>query len=302
MQGKLVSAVEWRKKARKWTCRFIYYDGVFAPVWLESSLSLSFEVLPGSYCVGYTTLSFRQSKTGSEPQKIMKPCPSKAKLEKGYRCTSCYQSELVHACLICDGTKCSADPQTRSHCENATAYVYLASFGLDRIKVGVAHKTRIPRRWIDQGANTAKRIIVGNGMEVRRYEKTIHDNLSLLAGLRTDKKVDSLWKKPNADELRALSKAEEEIRMRFPDFPFYSEPPRDLSRIYNLPPLDRRPIGLEVRRNLHISGRILGVKGSLLLMNIGNLPYFLNLKHLIGRRIEFKGNSKMIMQSALDSF
>jgi hypothetical protein len=302
MTGKIVSKVDWHKKAGRWTCRLFCYDGVFAPVWLESGSNLSFEVLQGRYCTGYTTLSPKKSNISSKHQKIMKPCPSKTKLAKGFRCKSCYQSELVHACIICDGSKCSADLATRKHCENTTAYVYLASFGLDRVKVGVAHETRIPRRWIDQGANIAKRIIVGNGIEVRRYEKILHHTLDVLAGVRTDKKVDTLWKEPNANELRALSKAEEEIRQRFPNLPFYSEPHHNLSKIYRLPHLNRRPIELKVERSLRVSGKVLGAKGSLLLMSNGDLPYCINLTHLVGRRIEFKETLKTIIQTALDIF
>ncbi|NIO36666.1 hypothetical protein GTO27_03075, partial [Candidatus Bathyarchaeota archaeon] len=70
-----------------------------------------------------------------------------------------------------------------------------------------------------------------------------------------------------------LAKAEEETKKRFPDFPYYHDTLHDLSEIYNLPPLDRRPIELKVKRNLQISGEVLGAKGSLLLLSIKGLPH-----------------------------
>jgi hypothetical protein len=304
MIGKLVSAIEWWKKEGKWLCSLICYDGVFSQIWLKPAVDLSFNIQPERYCVGYTTISSRASNTqiACEPWKTMAPCPSKAKIKKGNRCPSCYQADLVQSCLICDGTKCAAEPSFQRICEKATAYVYVASFGLNQVKVGVAHGTRIPQRWIEQGANLAKRVIVGNGIEVRRHEKAIHNALNVLSGLRTSKKVDTLWKGPNTEEIHALARMEEEITMRFPESHFYHDRLNDLSSVYSLPLLDRRPIELKVEKDLQISGKILGTKGSLLLLEIGNLPHFVDLKHLLGRKIEPKEASVITMQTALDIF
>ncbi|MFB0522784.1 MAG: DUF2797 domain-containing protein, partial [Candidatus Bathyarchaeia archaeon] len=256
------------------------------------------------YCVGYTTVS--SSKSGShialEPWKDIRPCPSESKVRKGHRCLSCYQADLVHPCLICDGTKCAAEPSVRESCQEATAYVYLASFGPNRLKVGVAHKTRIPQRWIEQGANLAKRIVVGNGIEARRFENALHRALNVLSGLKTDRKIDTLWKRQGREEANALAKAQEEIKRRFPDFPYYHDTLHDLSEIYDLPLLNRRPIELKVSKNPQILGEVLGAKGSLLLLSIGDLPYYLNLKHLMGRKIVFKKADSMTLQTALDKF
>jgi hypothetical protein len=204
--------------------------------------------------------------------------------------------------LICDGTKCAAESSLQRICEKATAYVYIASFGLNQVKVGVAHESRIPQRWIEQGANLAKRIIVGNGIEIRGFEKAIHNALHVLSGLKTNKKVDTLWKKPSTKEICALTRTEEEITKQFPEFPFYQDNLYDLSAIYSLPVLDRRPIELKIKKDIQISGKILGAKGPLLLLDIGSLPHFVNLKHLLGRKIELKGANVMAMQTALDRF
>lgn len=188
-------------------------------------------------------------------------------------------------------------------CQMATAYVYIASFGSDQVKVGAAHNTRIPLRWIEQGANMAKRVVVGNGMEVRRFEKAIHEAVDVLPNLRTDRKVDTLWKTGHIEaEDNAIAKTEKEIRARFPDFPFFQEPTYDLTETYNLPILDRRPVEVKVKNNLRVSGRVLGVKGSLLLLALGDVPHFLNLDVLIGRKIEMKESDVTNMQTALDRF
>jgi hypothetical protein len=174
---------------------------------------------------------------------------------------------------------------------------------MNKVKVGVAHESRIPLRWIEQGANLAKRVIVGNGMEVRRFEKAIHDSLNVFSGLKTEKKVDTLWQTQSTEEeIDAISKGEEEILDRFPEFPFFQEPIHNLLTIYGLPILDRRPLELKVKRNLQISGKILGVKGSLMLLDIGDLPHFLNLNHMLGRKVELKKGDTFIVQTSLDRY
>ncbi len=304
MDIKVVSAVEWLKKEGKWFCSLICYDGVFSQIWLKPGTDFSFKIQPGRYCVGYTVVSSGASNTkvSLKSLKAMIPCPSTAKIKKGNKCLQCYRRDLVHPCLICDGTKCGAEPSLQRICEQATAYVYLASFGSNQIKVGVAHNTRIAKRWIEQGANLAKRVIVGNGIEARKFEKAIHKALNVLSGLKTSSKVDTLWKRPKTKEFHALSRKEDEITRRFPEFPFYHDHLHDLSAIYSLPVLDRRPVELNFKKNLQISGEILGAKGSLLLLEIGNLPHFVNLKHLLGKRIELAEPNVKEMQTSLDRF
>ena len=152
-------------------------------------------------------------------------------------------------------------------------------------------------------SESCKRVIVGNGMEVRRFEKVIHNSLNVLSGLKTTEKVDMLWKKQNMEaEAHALAKVEQEIERSFREFPFFHEPIHNLSKVYNLPPLDRRPLELNVKGNLQISGKIVGVKGSLLPLSIGNLPHFLNLNRVVGRKIKLEEANTMTMQTALDKF
>ena len=304
MQSGLVSAVEWWKKNRRWVCRLICYDGAFSQMWLDAGSELSFKVNPGRYCVGYATTSSRTSTSqiALEPWKAFESCPGKASITKGYKCSSCSLAETVHPCLICDGVKCLAEPGRQRICKDATAYVYLASFGPTFVKVGVAHQSRIPHRWIEQGANFAKRIMMGNGMDVRRFESTIHKSLNVLSGLRTSMKVDTMWKAQTKKEAFALANMEEQIRQRFPDFPVYHENLRDLSPIYALPSLDRQPLEVKIKKNQQITGTVMGAKGALLLLRVNDLPHFLNLKHLIGRKITVNTTEGVASQRVLDEF
>ncbi len=304
MPNQLVAAVEWGKKAGQWVCSLICYDGAFSQLWLDAGSPLSFQVDPGYYCVGFTTPAPSASAAGFplKPWKALTPCPVNAALAKGHQCVTCGRADTVHPCLICDGAVCLADSRQQRRCQNATAYVYLASFGPTRIKAGVAHQARIPHRWIEQGANLAKRVLTGNGMEVRRFEAAIHSSLKVLAGVRTSQKVDTLWKAPTTAEAATLAKMATQIQQRFPDFPAYQEALRDLAPIYALPPLDRQPLNVTVQSHQQIAGTILGAKGALLLLEVDGLPHVLNLRHLVGRKITPKRANGIASQRVLDEF
>jgi len=304
MDSQLVSAVEWWKGDGCWTCSLISSNDGYHQTWLKAGSPLSFEVQRGRYCVGYTTAASKNVKRAIriETWKAFTPCPFGAQIRTGIKCPSCYETDTVKACLICDGSECLADPVRQEHCHHATAFAYLATFDPHKVKVGVAHGSRLPQRWIEQGANLAKRIVVGNGIQVRKIETLIHQSLDVLTGLRADEKVDTLWQHQPEQEAHALRRVEATIRDRFPDLPFYEDPLHDLNDVYRLPELHRRPITLKVRRNLRIAGTILGVKGPLLLMSLDDAPYVLNLKRLIGRKLVFKEIDAMNLQTALDRY
>jgi hypothetical protein len=211
--------------------------------------------------------------------------------------------DTINPCLMCNGKEClTNNPDLKNICENSIAYVYLASFGKERVKVGVAHGSRLPQRWVEQGANLAKRIIIGNGMEVRKYEDVIHKSLRLLIGLRTSMKIDTLWKNDINSEILALQEVEKEIKDRFPDLPFHQDQLYNLDEIYKLPNIENRPIKLNIKKDVQISGKILGVKGSLLLLDVKDIPHFINLRHLMGRRIKPQEGEIDNIQTILDKF
>ena len=71
---------------------------------------------------------------------------------------------------------------------------------------------------------------------------------------------------------------------------------------YRLPEFDRRPLKLRVREGLQASGVVLGVKGPILFLEMGSLPYSLNLNKLLGRRIETEEVVPIKSQTGLDHF
>lgn len=287
-----------------WSCCLLCFDGGFSRIMLEPGFHLSFKVSKGRYCVGYTTLSSRADEGGSRDYwKEFNPCPHGAEVKRGIRCRTCSTRDVTRACLMCDGRECHADPAIRRICEGSVAYVYLASFGEGMIKAGVSQGSRIPKRWIEQGADVAKRVLVGNGREVRRFESRTQNELDVLRRVKAEEKIDVLRSERDLEEsIRLLNIYEGKVHEHFPEAQHFHEEPRITYPYYRLNQLDKRPLELKIRGGGEVSGRVLGVKGPILLLEAMGLPRAINLRRLVGRRIDTDGVSRVKAQSDLDRF
>ena len=304
MDGKLVSAVEWKENQGAWSCRLLCLDEGFRRIILELGSHLSFKILKGRFCIGFTKLSSKTYERGSSDSwKELNPCPYGAEIKRGIRCRRCAMSDVTQACLMCDGGECSADPAIRRVCEDSVAYVYLASFGAGRIKAGVSQGSRIPKRWIEQGADVAKRVLVGNGREVRRFERQIQDELGALRRVKASQKINVVRSDSDLEKsIRLLNTFEGEVHEKFPEAHRFHEEPRILSSYYPMHQLDRRPLKLRIREGLKVSGQVLGVKGPILLIKMMDLPLAINLNRLVGRKIDAEDVSITKAQTGLDKF
>lgn len=157
MAGKLVSAVMWREEGDRWSCSLLHLENGCSRIVLEPGFNLSFSVLEGRFCVGYTELSSKVEDGNSlDSWMELRPCPTGAEIGRGIRCVDCLSSDIMRPCLRCDGTNCLAHPDLGRVCKGSTAYVYLATFG-GRIKAGVSQGRRVLKRWIEQGADAAEK-------------------------------------------------------------------------------------------------------------------------------------------------
>lgn len=302
MGERLISAVDWQEKQRIWSCSLLCYDEGYSRIVLELGANLSFRILKGRFCIGFYGL-VEALEGAPDSWKGLNPCPDGAQVEKGKQCRKCAKLDVARSCLLCNGEKCSADLATRRACEDVLAYVYLASFGERRIKAGVSHESRVPKRWIEQGADVAKRVLVGNGREVRSFEKRIQDELGALRQVKTKEKVNFVSGVSDlALSIQLLEELESRVHKRFPRRHHFHEDPWVLSPYYCLPQLDRRPLALKVEERVEISGQVLGVKGSVLLLKVGDLPFALDLNRLVGRKVDTEEAVQTKTQAGLESF
>ena len=302
MAGMLVSSVEWRHLEDRWACSLLCLDEGYRRISFDPGSEFAFRVLDGRYCVGYTGLS---SKGGGrlDAWREQRPCPNGVEVERGIHCRDCSPADVMRACLRCNGTVCSAPPEVRRACEASTAHVYLASFGDGRVKAGVSRGKRVLKRWVEQGADVALRVLVGNGMEVRRFESRIQRELGALNHVRSSLKVDPVRRQADVDAAVAFLEAfRGRVHDLFPEESHYNEEPQVILPLYGLPDFDKRPLQIRVKAGLEASGIVLGVKGPVLFMEMNGLPYSLQLNRLRGRRIETQGIIPSSSQAGLGLF
>lgn len=185
-------------------------------------------------------------------------------------------------CHFAQGT-CREPEWAMEHCMQ-DHYVYLAN--TSGVKVGITRHTRIPTRWIDQGAVQALPI-----MRVRtRLQSGLVEHL--LAGHVADKtnwrkmlknEVDELDLPQLRDELLAHSGSEleqllEEIGAREVQLLSDEEPVQLEYPVLEYP---AKVTSLNLDKTAQITGRLLGIKGQYLILDSG----VLNIRKFAGYRV-----------------
>jgi hypothetical protein len=191
------------------------------------------------------------------------PCPYQATHLNASQCDQCFASALMLPCLRCTGERCN-NPARRSDCVRPENHaVYLASFGLGILKVGVARWERRFERLAEQGARAALIIARDDGQQVRRLEAQLRR-----AGIRDrippQEKLRALTRVASVTELeRELQQALETTKLR--TIGRWIEPEG-----VSLPPaplLKAQPRLLTPNKDFRLRGRIVAVIGQTLIID-----------------------------------
>lgn len=304
MSTGLVSALQWHQKDEVWSSSLLCYEENFREIALEPGSPVSFRVLKGRFCTGFTSVSTDTGGNNREASwRVLNPCLERTQIKHGTQCTRCASRDMMRSCLLCNGLVCSAPMNVRKTCKDSVCYVYLASFGSNRIKAGVSQANRITKRWVEQGADMAKRVLRGNGMEVRRYEKQVQDELGALRLFKGNEKMSIKRERSDLERpVHSFNVLEEKIHDTFAEEHHFHEELQILTPIYRLPEIKKRPLPLIVKEGIEVSGRILGVKGPILFLEKNDLILALDLNRLLGRKIEIQETSPATGQTGLDKF
>jgi len=252
-----------------------------------------YELLPGKelsikvgskstkYCVGFTT-----------PKGNRISCPTAEVLDdKNFHCASCSSSEFFTCKAICQGDFCHpSSEETKEYCWKTKAYVYLTSIA-GKIKVGSSISPI--RRWIGQGSNAGVVIAEGVGLEPRALEHHIGSMPEFPLAIRINRKMKSLGQV--LDKEKITNEIEEAINLIHSSIKsdiFY--PKEKLTALTFLDEfhgeinsIAARPMIKNLNETgLEISGEIVGVKGSILVLRNGSTFYATNLNLLIGSYLE----------------
>ena len=231
--------------------------------------------------------------------------------EKYNRCYTCEQKDFEKCFLLCDASKpfgnCSNNPAAYQYCKSHMCSVYLAMVG-NEIKVGVSFTPR--KRWINQGADVAIEVFrAKNGFEARTLEKEISQSLGITQSIRKTLKA----KKLNFDLSKSITRFHElkdEVREYLKKQNYVSQ---ESSLLYKetklasyygeISDLSSNPILNEVEKTKQILGKVVGVKGKLLVTRVNSSYYVTNLSKIIGRVLLFSEKPlKLKGQKSLSDF
>jgi len=295
MSAGLVYATRWESVDDVWRCKLLLDEGP-SEVVFGAGETLSIKVEGGRFCTGYSRIT--RDYTGPDSWKERVPCPTSSKIESGSQCKACRANDAATPCARCTGGSCTAHPNVRNACERSEAYVYLAVFG-DRVKAGVSQGRRVEKRWVEQGADAARRVLRGNGREVRVFEKRIQDELGALRQLKAEEKMRFAAAKELEKGLKNLEEYEEAIDHLFLSANRVREETRLFAPLYGLLAMRTRPIEFKIHDHVEISGKILGVKGPVLFVERAGATYSINLHNLVGRKISENTSGSALSQSGL---
>lgn len=249
---------------------------------------------------------------GHRIQDVWAPCPDKAKGKA--KCEVCRAREQKESFVytIFDGFNTENLTPEELQQISGPHVVYLAYFSPDLIKVGVSKKERQTMRQIEQGAYATLFIAEGlNGIDARQIETTLRKNGIQDKVLGSQKKntfVLDTNKTESEKNLRQMFDRHKEIIEKAPKLQsFLKKEPlfQCWESVYNLPEIreNKKPIHpVKLENGEWVSGTILSIKGSFLLLETPHELIELNMKNLNGYEIEFDKKSPGIsLNSAMQS-
>ena len=181
-------------------------------------------------------------------------------------CGSCRE---FNACAICTGT-CLKDEKT---CLEEHA-VYIAMFRPDIFKIGVTKASRLNDRLREQGADVAAVVdYVVDGELARRRERELQKRYGIKGTVRHSQKmlVDTELDWAAWDAMKAKTDIDDETKLRYFDLPLWMRP-------------------LQVKNML--LGRVIGVKGRLVVLEKDATLYGFDLNDILGAEVFPVASSK----------
>ena len=235
------------------------------------------------------------------------PCPNHAVLRKNQiRCRTCSTLNEYSPCIQCRGKTCFANEKRRKKCMETRYAVYLALFGDDIIKVGVSTLSRLLLRWVEQGADYGAMIAeIEGGLNAREIERMVAKRAEIsdaIHGTRKQAIMTSRLAEKDA-EVKILGVMDDSGIHNLEQSPEIV----DLSPYYGFeaPPSDplRWPENNETIHNSTLDGKILGVKGSNILVKRESILFVADLRRLLGYDLACSQlSAKSIKQSGLENF
>ncbi len=266
---------------------------------LNKGLCIGGEVEKGKYrsCI-------QNQMHSSEKSETYKTNPS----VRNHRCLLCVRSDFFLCRSTCTGVICNpSSPRAKELCTPPNTAVYVTNIaGIDKVGVSLSVK----RRWLEQGSDVATKIALLPGLEARAVEQEVNRALPVKLQVSSKKKRSNLkLENFNSDEFRklveeALSIAKGVQNEKHIQGKVFENPDIIYLEEYfgNLGEIPSYVQHFDLSPNKEAGGKIVAIKGALLIIKSGNYYYTLNTKELIGCEIEFINNAQVESQFSLDEW
>ncbi|MFX0055799.1 MAG: DUF2797 domain-containing protein [Candidatus Hermodarchaeota archaeon] len=275
-------------------------------VWSDDADTPHFLSLPSEYEVAWTILGPKRCIGHADSQGISVRCPENSLVRRGMRrCGPCSAMDEMDPCIRCDGSYCNASDEREERCFSAEYAVYLAVFNDGTLKIGVSSRSRVETRWVEQGADFGGVIgIIEGGLKARQIEQKLGSRSEVAKQVRAERKALHLLKPISLEMAQEIAQGfldtvnEKEIESEITL--------RDLSKYYHIDSLNAEPqrwrSGRTPIEGLQLVGKVVGMKGSLLVTRFASAFTLANMSELIGYSIDDTSEVQMTAQTGLLDF
>jgi hypothetical protein len=228
--------------------------------------------------------------------------------QKFKQCFRCRQHSFFNCRMTCMGDVCMPNPlSAKKYCEPPETNVYLTSIA-EKMKIGVSLGSF--RRFLEQGSDYAAIIAKTMGLEARRIETRSAKELGLVLQIRNSYKIKNL--KPltmddavsriniKVDEISPIVK---EVLSDIDGEHYYPVEILDLGTYYGDLNIKNTIEEIVPKAGKEFGGRIVAIKGSILVIEQSNNYFALDMKKMISQTFKFLNRqAKMRITSAIDDW
>lgn len=275
-------------------------------LWTEKDDDPLFASLGPKKEINWTIRGPRRCVGNIDSEGQRRKCPEMAVVGPGNRkCTTCSSMDIMDPCIRCDGRDCKATEKRLESCSRADYAVYLAVFNDSTLKVGVSREARLVTRWVEQGADFGGVIArVKGGRRARQLEYYLSQSPGVTRQVRGTRKASLLLN--SLEKENALSIVQSFVDTI--DTPEVESTTNlmDLARYYQLNGLHAEPHSWNPKGTkldgLQILGKVVGMKGPLLVTRIDESFSVLNLGQLVGYTIDEDARISVVSQTGILDF
>jgi len=257
-----------------------FYDKIYELPLIEN-LKLSLVKSEEKFCIGYEP---------SQGSWLVCPDQTQLLISSVNQCESCQKTDFFSCRVTCQGIQCNPKSlEAKALCDTNETSLYLTyiggifkgnSYQKDIFKVGVSLNPL--RRWIEQGSFYSTVLWKGTGLKTRYYEHQLGQQLDLRLSVQQKIKLKQIGKNhPNERDIHSkFEKILEKIsNSKLISLESSYNKITNLNKYYGgIPNITRQAIV----DNDQISGKIIGVRGSILVLQDRNSYYAVNLKKIVG--------------------